>query len=72
LLKSTVPAEDSVVSSSSTGGITSYVVSPTDDKITDSGSVTIDATYATGTTAFGAREIVLSIITLFSMYFFVL
>jgi len=55
-------------------------VSPTDDKITESGGVAIDATYATGTTAgttngtttFGAKGIIFSITALFSMLFFIL
>lgn len=39
-------AEDSVKASTSTGGISSYVSSPTDDKISEDGAISVSTDYS--------------------------
>jgi len=57
-------SNDAVQASTSTGGINTYVVSATDDKITDSGSMTVDTSFSSG-----ARETFMSAILLISLFF---
>jgi len=57
-------SNDAVQASTSSGGINTYVVSATDDKITDSGSMTVDTSFSSG-----ARETFMSAILFFSLFF---
>ena len=57
-------SNDAVQASSASGGINVYVVSATDDKITDSGNMTVDTSFSSG-----ARETFLSATLLFSLFF---
>ena len=57
-------SNDAVQASTASGGVNTYVVSATDDKITDSGSMTVVTSFSSG-----ARETVLSAILLFSLFF---
>ena len=57
-------SNDAVQASTSSGGVNTYVVSSTDDKITDSGNMTVDTSFSSG-----ARETFLSATLLFSLFF---